>query len=276
MNDTDFTRIREILSNLDDEQIFGLARTVTQGLLKGTVHTREDALDVIFKYSTNEVSILRRRAITRDVLFNYLHANNVTVSIPTTKDKLIDQICMLWNIQNQEIQAQSNAIVLNDKSNDECNVKTMAKEFTQWFYEMMNLNEPLETSHFFPDAVLSLTMKSEDENIAFQQSVSLPNEIVQLLFKAKIEHQLLFNPNISSEGLHGEIDPHGLVVILACGTIHSGELCAGVFEQMFTLARDPICENNWKIKLTNINLKRMHVLEEPKLSKRTTSALVTY
>ncbi|ENN81310.1 hypothetical protein D910_02058 [Dendroctonus ponderosae] len=91
-------------------------------------------------------------------------------------------------------------------------------------------------------------------------------KIANSLLKLKSQNNLHFNPNDSQDGIQGRIDPHGLVMVLTCGTVHSQNTCAGVFEQVFALARDPFCDNNWKIKTTSLNLRsKSDVLELPKL-----------
>lgn len=65
---------------------------------------------------------------------------------------------------------------------------------------------------------------------------------------------LLFNPNLSPEGTSGKSEPHGAVVVMCCGTVHRGHMCAGVFEQKFLLLRDPTMCNNWRIKQSKMCL----------------------
>jgi hypothetical protein len=46
-------------------------------------------------------------------------------------------------------------------------------------------------------------------------------------------HRLQYNPNLCEEGVRGRLDPHGLVLVLACGTLHNHQTVCGVFEQVF-------------------------------------------
>ncbi len=50
------------------------------------------------------------------------------------------------------------------------------------------------------------------------------------------------------------MDPHGLVVVSVCGTLHTVETCCGTFHQNFGLVRDPFESNNWKVKFTHASL----------------------
>lgn len=129
----------------------------------------------------------------------------------------------------------------------------MAKQFSEWFYEMLNKPEHIDADHFYPDAQLKLNIISDTSTVTDQ--TENPTSIVELLFKTKTGYNLFFNPNLSGEGVQGRVDPHGLVMVLTCGTLHSNDICVGLFEQVFALARDPFCENNWKIKNTELNLR---------------------
>ena len=58
--------------------------------------------------------------------------------------------------------------------------------------------------------------------------------VVFLLTDVSRRHRLQFNPNLcEEEGVRGELDPHnGLVLVLACGTLHNQQTVCGVFEQV--------------------------------------------
>lgn len=118
---------------------------------------------------------------------------------------------------------------------------------------MLNSDSCVAATHFWPDAKIKLTMMSQNTIVAeFIEDNS--KRISELLYKVKTENNLHFNPNLSG-GVKAQIDPHGLVIILICGTLHKNNVLVGVFEQTFSLARDPFSENNWKIKKSEFNLK---------------------
>ncbi|KAJ8922353.1 hypothetical protein NQ315_004296 [Exocentrus adspersus] len=253
------TGILEILAKLEDDDLFALARTVTQGLLKK--NSRDEAVKVILKYSANEISILRRKAVTREILFSYLDDKNIRIKLPTTKNDLIDHILELWKVPKESHQESSQALeninsqqINTDKSGQEDSINLLAEQFTKWFYSMMNGDEAIGSEHFYPDAKLKLNIYTND-NCDTTVLENSPEGIVQALFQLKLQHNLFFNPNVSKEGIQGRMDPHGLVMVLACGTLHVQQACAGVFEQVFALARDPFCDNNWKIKNCEMNLR---------------------
>ena len=91
-------------------------------------------------------------------------------------------------------------------------------------------------------------------------------EIVAERFRSLVLAEgLLFNPNVEDDGTKGVTEPHGLVMVIVCGTIHRQGSCMGVFEQRFGLVRDILNANNWKIKFTDMNVKGEPVNEMPSL-----------
>lgn len=231
-----------------------------------------EAIAGILKYSPDDVNILRRKILTREILFSYLNEKNITIRLPATKNDLIDRIIEYWQHQNSHTygqwsdqntaEQQQICEIVEDSSVHEGSVEILANQFSKWFYTQMNTCgvEPL---HFFNDAKLKLSLISnEDCDNTF---VDDPIEITNTLQSVKNEHNLYFNPNFSQEGVQGRIDPHGLVMVLVCGTLHIQETMAGVFEQVFALARDPFSDNNWKIKHTELVLRNQGVTNKPRL-----------
>jgi hypothetical protein len=112
---------------------------------------------------------------------------------------------------------------------------------------------------------------SSNESSGVEDNGKLTCQLLQDIVK---KHQVSFNPNITSEGVNGIIDAHGLAMVTACGTLHSGQRCCGTFHQQFGLIRDPSMGNNWKIKFTNATLvSRDGVAEIPRLSNASLLAL---
>merc|ERR1719400_1429931 len=91
-------------------------------------------------------------------------------------------------------------------------------------------------------------------------------EVSRMLVNVFRDHKLKCNPNLCEEGVRGRLSPHGLVMVLACGTLHNQNNVCGVFEQVFGLVRDPTAENNWKIKNTEARLVAGEVQQQPKLT----------
>ncbi|KAF7265307.1 uncharacterized protein C3orf38 [Rhynchophorus ferrugineus] len=247
-----------ILDKLNDDALFTLSKTVTQGLKKS--NTKQEAISNIIKYSPDEISILRRKVVTKEILFNYLDNRNIKINLPTTKNLLIDKIAEIWSISrlcfsSGNIDCTENlhtSIKECEEENFGNDINQMAHQFAIWFYNMLNSGE-FGAEHFFPDAQLKFNMFMNEE--CHKNTIeNNPKEIVDFLIATCQQNKLYLNPNDSQEGLQGRIDPHGLVVILVCGTLHSKDICVGVFEQIFALARDPTSDNNWKIKNTEINL----------------------
>ena len=58
------------------------------------------------------------------------------------------------------------------------------------------------------------------------------SDVCDMLRNVVHRHSLIFNPNLCEEGVRGTLDPHGLVLVLACGTLHNQHTVCGVFEQV--------------------------------------------
>jgi hypothetical protein len=144
-------------------------------------------------------------------------------------------------------------------------VDEMARQFTHWFYSMLNQHDEhhegsrLGVEHFWQDCNMKLVLNSEMGGSKCEVKNSAAN-VVQLICSTKTQHNLYFNPNFSCEGVQGKTEYHGLVMVLACGTLHQQDTCVGVFEQLFGLIRDPLAYNNWKIKYTELNLKSKSIV----------------
>lgn len=212
--------------------------------------TFPEAVNVVLNYSPDPLSFLRRKAITRELILSYLNSKNVPVDLPATKNDLIQRTAEFWSIQY----TQEDPTVINPNTVDCGSVSILAEQFTQWFYTMLNKNECLSHEHFYPDAKLTLNM-SNNGQMSSEVIENDPMRIVERLHFVRMNFNLFFNPNLSKDGVQGRVDPHGLVLVLVCGTLHTGPTCVGVFEQVFALARDPQAENYWKIRSSEINLR---------------------
>jgi hypothetical protein len=153
--------------------------------------------------------------------------------------------------------------------------QAMADTFVKWYYELLNAHSSdFRPDHFFPDASAKICLQSNNrsqppELIQVQNSgkevrqrffayeICYSNPILQVysaLCEIVLKYKLTYNPNLCRDGVSGSIDPHGLVIINACGTLHNASTCCGTFQQQFGLVRDPGEGNNWKIKFTNASL----------------------
>lgn len=188
---------------------------------------------------------------------------NISVTFPTTKNDLIDQILHYWNVSISNPINQTESQIVG-KSQDSNSVEKLAEQFSQWFYAMLN-NEGVGSEHFFSDVKLNLNMICNDD-VDKTELENDPEKVALTFNQLKHQHNLFFNPNLSQDGVQGRMDPHGLAMVMVCGTLHIQDVCVGVFEQVFALARDPFSENNWKVKTSHLNLKsKSGFLGTPKL-----------
>lgn len=138
--------------------------------------------------------------------------------------------------------------------------QVMGEKFVIWFYKLLNAENPSVSGaaeanfgpqHFWDNCslrIISMTQNSSDETFTGSMLVS------QRLKALVREEHLLFNPNVSKEGVRTTTSPYGLFMVMVCGTIHQHNNCLGVFEQMFGIVRDPSTDNSWKIKVTNLRV----------------------
>lgn len=233
-----------------------------------------EALDAIFLHSTSVHSILNRKLITKEILFNYLHKNKVPVKSEFTKQLLIDKIIEFWT-NNSSAEKPSNQQNVNDvqtdsyevemieyenlQKNTECNdnpehfpINQMSRKFSAWFYS--NLNEGnIQTSDFWRECECSAKFFNRTV-CAVEETHTGDEGAAEFCRQLKDQYQLYFNLNASHSGTQGRIDRHGLVLVLSCGSLHKINELVGTFESVFALSRDPFAENNWKINRINFNL----------------------
>jgi len=241
--------IIDILKLMPEEEVRMLAQTVTSNMIITT--TVEEAMDAIMLHSPTAESVLLRKRVSREILFKYLHNNSVP-TITTDKGTMVRKILHMWECVPHEESAsvipKTPQLGLEAHEIDE-----MAQQFTVWFYSLLNQCQ-LGMEHFWPDCSMCLVSSSEKYCSKLEITNSAA-DVVQLIWDTKAHNNLHFNPNVSHEGVQGRTDLHGLVMVLACGTLHQQDRCVGIFEQLFGLIRDPSACNNWKIKYTNLNLK---------------------
>ena len=140
--------------------------------------------------------------------------------------------------------------------------KEMALQFSRWFYPMWNSCNPVYPAaaaasverfsplHFFAECQLyMLSLVNDAPHLETFSGAVLVTERLSALVR---DEQLIFNPNLEPGGLRGSSDPHGQFVIKARGTVHRASDIIGMFKQQFALMRDPLAENNWKIKMTRL------------------------
>lgn len=137
----------------------------------------------------------------------------------------------------------------------------MALQFSRWFYPIWNGCNPLYPPstaesftplHFFVDCQLHLlSLVGGAPQLETFQGAPLVTERLCALVR---DEALIFNANLAPAGLRGCSDPHGRRVVIACGTVHRASDVIGLFEQQFALVRDPLADNNWKIKMTRLAL----------------------
>lgn len=145
--------------------------------------------------------------------------------------------------------------------------KILGYQFTEWFYNRFNVvyneseDETLTEEDFWNDCHTTIIIPlSEDES--HNSEANSAEDTLSLLKDLQSQYKLLFVPNLSPDGIKTMVEPHGLVIVMVCGTLHnkSGN-CVGLFEQMFGLIKNPFKANNFKVKKMNMVLRNTSPVE---------------
>ena len=195
----------------------------------------------------------------------------------------------------------------SNPSNSGQQVNEMADNFVKWFYELINSTfyssegNEFGPQHFWTDASAKISLhqgptSSSSQHSSGSSSLSSTPTAMSVLKETHVndsgnnseticvqengkqvaealkhvvdQYRITYNPNMTRDGITGFVDPSGLALITACGTLHNtvtSSVC-GTFQQQFGLIRDPSLGNNWKIKFTYANLvSKEQVSQQPTL-----------
>jgi len=222
-------------------------------------------------------------SVSREMMYNRgveLRRSGSSTSIMNCDDNSCSSFSFSDHVQSQDhhtpVPQQTTSTSL---TNVQC--QEMANSFVRWYYHLLNSSVESDStdwspSHFWPDASARVSLLTQSGDI--QECLEVVNnsdEVSKMLVSVFRNHKLKCNPNLCEEGVRGKLSPHGLVMVLACGTLHNQHTVCGVFEQVFGLIRDPGAENNWKIKQTEARLVGGQMVEMPSVHNSKLEA-VTY
>jgi hypothetical protein len=80
--------------------------------------------------------------------------------------------------------------------------------------------------------------------------------VLHFIYETQTKYNPRFNPTLLHGGVQGLLHNNGSATIQACGTFHLQDESSGEFEQLFSLVRDPLTNNSWKIKYTELRMKK--------------------
>ncbi|XP_052496252.1 uncharacterized protein C3orf38 homolog isoform X1 [Budorcas taxicolor] len=266
---TEMEGCRNLLSLLDNDEIMALCDTITNRLVQP--EDRQDAIRAILVYSQSVEELLRRRKVHREVIFKYLATQGVIIPPATEKHNLIQHAKDYWKKQLQpKLKETPEPVKTEDirpseqqekeeKNAEKVDFRRLGEEFCQWFFALLNSQNPLlgppqdewGPQHFWHDVKLRFYYNTSEQNVIDYHGA----EIVSLRLLSLVKEEYLFlSPNLDSHGLKCAASPHGLVMVGVAGTVHRGNTCLGIFEQIFGLIRCPFVENTWKIKFINLRI----------------------
>uniref|UniRef100_A0A1B6D7B7 NTF2 domain-containing protein n=2 Tax=Clastoptera arizonana TaxID=38151 RepID=A0A1B6D7B7_9HEMI len=270
------TNLSELLNGIPNLDLLTLARTCTNQLLKP--ENKEDAINAILLHSTSVEQILYRKRISKEFLFNYLHWKKIPTPANLDKLSLIKLLIDHWqnNAQNA-ILLQDNKSEMQPVAIDEPMANMLALQFSDWFYKLVNNesnNESLGHEHFWQDAQIIFYLSSSNNHLTEEAFGSV--NVVNLIQQIKQTHNLYFYPNLCSDGVRGKAQRNGAVAVIACGTLHKIGQVLGTFEQLFLLIRDPLGNQNWKIKYSKVKLTSAeNIVNLPVLDKNELGVLLS-
>ncbi|KAG3283729.1 uncharacterized protein C3orf38 homolog isoform X1 [Ictidomys tridecemlineatus] len=261
---------RHLLGLLDNDEIMALCDTVTNRLVYP--EDRQDAIRAILVYSQSVEELLKRKKVHREVIFKYLATQGVVIPPTTEKHNLIQHTKDYWEKQlqlklkeTQEPVTKTEDLGLfqqqakEGKNAEKVDFRRLGEEFCRWFFELLNSQNPFLGSpqgewgpqHFWHDVKLRFYYNTSEQNVIDYYGA----EIVSLRLLSLVKEEFLFlSPNLDSRGLKCASSAHGLVMVGVAGTVHRGNTCMGIFEQIFGLIRCPFVENTWKIKFINLRI----------------------
>lgn len=210
-----------------------------------------------------------------------MHENRVPVTEAVTKQALIDKLIDYWhknlnnsssippiNTSNQKTsfhhQAQNEPEFSSTATDHQrkCTTVTenrspfpiheMSRSFAKWFFD--NLNTGTIGANDLWSDVLCESNFYENKCIMLNETITSAEMARNFLLTLRNDYQLFLNLNDCDDGVQGRIDPHGLVLVLSCGTLHKNMEFVGTFEAVFGILRDPFAQNNWKIKQIKLRL----------------------
>uniref|UniRef100_A0A669PBY3 Chromosome 3 open reading frame 38 n=1 Tax=Phasianus colchicus TaxID=9054 RepID=A0A669PBY3_PHACC len=239
-----------------------------------SVSSLSEAIQAILVYSQSAEELLKRRKVYREIIFKYLSVQGIAVPPSSEKHQLIACVRQYWGGKLTSygwicillifLYLSFQSVKANKKLLDD--VHNLGGEFCQWFFELLNSQHPLgvkseETwgpQHFWENAKMKFCYNTVEKNVEEYDGAEMVS--LRLLSLVKEEY-LLFNPNLTADGLKCAMSRHGLVLVAVAGTVHRGNVCLGIFEQIFGLIRCPIRGNTWKIKIVDLKIVGQNALE---------------
>ncbi|XP_054830833.1 uncharacterized protein C3orf38 homolog isoform X2 [Eublepharis macularius] len=281
MSEREQNGCRELLKLLNTDDLIALTDTVTNRLVQPD---NRQAIRAILLYSQSAEELLKRKKVFRDTIFRYLASKGVIVPPASEKHQLIDHAKQYWcerlqdcdtelkcekptvKIQEEEEEGKGGDKQGGDKQQEDKEYHSLGKEFCQWFFAMLNSQNPLYgespkewgPQHFWDDVILKFCYNTSEQNVEEYSGAELVS--LRLLSLVKEEY-LYLNPNLNAGGLKCVVSTHGLVAVAVAGTVHRNTCCLGIFEQIFGLIRCPFRENTWKIKTVKLKIVGQTALE---------------
>ena len=204
------------------------------------------------------------------------HQDSQTTTIVPSEQRERDHADLANTRTTSEVNSSTTNSAAVEKPSERSEGQELAMHFSSWFYKLLaslaNSTAPGADSpdwgpqHFWQDA--KLTVQCDEPSGLQETTVEGARLVSEKFLSMVVIDRLCFNPNLNNDSVKGKQDPHGLVVVLVCGTVHRQSDYLGVFEQSFGLIRDPSEQNNWKIKFSKLLLKASEAAAEKHLENQ--------
>ena len=149
-------------------------------------------------------------------------------------------------------------------------IERLGVEFSTWFYGLLNkqrtgtlMIKEWGAHHFYPDCRLMMVLKTT--KVSSSDTFEGADVVRQRLEALVRQEDIQFNPNLAVGGIKSWMDKDNLVIVLVCGSLHKDGAVIGIFEQKFGLIRDPLMDNNWRIRITDLKIVEQAINRLPTL-----------
>ena len=153
--------------------------------------------------------------------------------------------------------------------------------FSSWFYGLLNkqragtlVNKEWGAQHFDPDCRLMMVL--ETTKVSSSNTFEGADVVRQRLGALVRQEDIQFNPNLGVDGIKSWMDKDNLVIVLACGSLHKDGAAIGIFEQKFGLLRNPLMDNNWCSRITDLKIVEQAIHQPPTLKDTQTFLAIRY
>lgn len=173
-------------------------------------------MSIVLQHSPSVSSVMNRKIITKALIFRYLNARNVSVTVDTSKVSLLEKLYEFWNYKFSDQFSEQTKCIDNDQTaNVECTqhvqtgnedqfpIHRMSREFSNWFFKGCNESQ-LKIADFWRDAEYSVEMIASGQLVR-QDEGNGSESLLELLQSLHTQNHFWFHPNDCHDGIQGRV-----------------------------------------------------------------------